>query len=52
MLRDGVRLLSRSKPDTATRNGQALSQYCDFVPQLRKIEAAHRARIAAGKFGT
>lgn len=52
VLRDGVRLLSRSEPDTATREGRALSRYCDFVPQLRKIEAAHRARIAAGKFGT
>ena len=52
VLRDGVRLLSRSEPDTATREGQALSRYCDFVPQLRKVEAAHRARIAAGKFGT
>jgi predicted nucleotidyltransferase len=52
VLRDGVRLLSRSEPDTATREGQALSRYCDFLPQLRKIEAAHRARIAAGKFGT
>jgi predicted nucleotidyltransferase len=52
VLRDGVRLLSRSEPETATREGQALSRYCDFVPQLRKIEAAHQARIAAGKFGT
>ena len=52
VLRDGERLLSRSEPDTATREGQALSRYCDFVPQLRKIEAAHRARIAAGRFGT
>jgi predicted nucleotidyltransferase len=51
VLRDGIRLLSRSEPATATREGQALSRYCDFVPQLRKIEAAHRARIAAGNFG-
>lgn len=34
VLRDGVRLLSRSEPDTATREGQALSRHCDFVPQL------------------
>lgn len=51
VLRDGIRLLSRSEPATATREGQALSRYCDFLPQLRKIEAAHRARIAAGGFG-
>jgi len=51
ILRDGVRILCRSGPATVTREGQALSRYCDFVPQLRKIEAAHRARIAAGNFG-
>lgn len=51
VLRDGIRLLVRSEPATATREGQALSRYCDFLPQLRKIEAAHRARIDAGEFG-
>jgi hypothetical protein len=30
-LRDGVRLLSRSEPATTTREGQALSRYCDFA---------------------
>jgi uncharacterized protein len=51
VLRDGVRILSRSEPATATREGQALSRYCDFLPQLRKVDAAHRARIEAGRFG-
>ncbi|MGH7348110.1 MAG: nucleotidyltransferase domain-containing protein [Candidatus Rokuibacteriota bacterium] len=31
--------------------GAALSRYCDYVPQLAKIEAAHRARIEAARFG-
>ncbi len=51
VLRDGVRIFSRDLPKTTTREGQALSRYCDFVPQLRKIEAAHRARTEAGRFG-
>jgi predicted nucleotidyltransferase len=29
---------------TTTGEGQALSRYCDFLPQLAKIQAAHRAR--------
>jgi predicted nucleotidyltransferase len=51
VLRDGVRLLSRDLAATTTREGRALSRYCDYVPQLRKIEHAHRQRIAAGRFG-
>jgi predicted nucleotidyltransferase len=51
VLRDGVRLLARDLAATTTREGRALSRYCDFVPQLAKIEAAHRARIAEGRFG-
>lgn len=51
VLRDGVRLFARDLPATTTREGRALSRYCDFVPQLAKIEAAHRARIEAGRFG-
>jgi predicted nucleotidyltransferase len=51
VLRDGVRILSRDLRATTTREGQALSRYCDFVPQLAKIEAAHRARTEAGRFG-
>jgi hypothetical protein len=51
VLRDGVRLLSRDLRATTTREGRALSRYCDFRPQLAKIEAAHRARTEAGRFG-
>jgi predicted nucleotidyltransferase len=51
VLRDGVRILSRDLRATTTREGRALSRYCDFVPQLRKIDAAHRARIERGSFG-
>ena len=49
VLRDGVRLLSRDLPATTTREGQALSRYCDFVPQLAKMEAARRAAAGSGR---
>ena len=42
VLRDGVRVLSRDLAATTTREGQALSRYCDFVPQLAKMEVARR----------
>ncbi len=51
VLRDGVRLLARDPRATTGREGRALSRYCDYVPQLRKIEAAHARRIARGGFG-
>jgi predicted nucleotidyltransferase len=51
VLRDGERLLSRDLAATTTREGRALSRYCDDVPRLRQIEAIHHARIAAGNFG-
>lgn len=51
VLRDGVRLLARDLVATTTREGRALSRYCDFVPQLAKIERAAAARIRAGEFG-
>src|SRR5262249_11071946 len=51
VLRDGIRILSRDVRDTTTREGHALSRYCDFLPQLRKIDAAHHARIQGGHFG-
>lgn len=51
VLKDGQRLLARDLAATTTREGQALSRYCDYVPQLRKIEAAHRLRIDSGDFG-
>lgn len=43
VLRDGVRVVSRDLRATTTREGYALSRYCDYVPQLAKIEAARRA---------
>ena len=43
VLRDGVRVLSRDLATTTGREGRALSRYCDYVPQLAKMETAHRA---------
>ena len=51
VLRDGVRILARDLRATTTREGQALSRYCDYLPQLEKIDAAHRARTDGGRFG-
>lgn len=43
VLRDGRRVLARDLRATTTREGYALSRYCDFVPQIAKLEAARRA---------
>jgi hypothetical protein len=51
VLRDGIRILSRRLEATTTREGQALSRYCDWVPQMAKIDAQLRARIVSGEFG-
>lgn len=51
VLRDGTRLLSRDLTATTVREGRALSRYCDYVPQLAKIDAALSARIRSGEFG-
>ena len=51
VVRDGIRVLSRNMRATTTREGEALSRYCDYVPTLRMIERMHRARIASGSFG-
>ncbi|HEV8629510.1 MAG TPA: nucleotidyltransferase domain-containing protein [Thermoanaerobaculia bacterium] len=51
VLREGVRVMSRDLRASTRREGEALSGYCDFAPQLAKIEAAHRARILRGEFG-
>lgn len=45
VLRDGRRILARDPRATTTREGYALSRYCDFVPQLAKIEAARRGAL-------
>jgi uncharacterized protein len=51
VLRDGTRILARDLQATTTREGNALSRYCDYIPTLRRIEALHRQRIASGAFG-
>jgi predicted nucleotidyltransferase len=51
VLREGTRILARDLRATTTREGRALSRYCDFVPQLAKIEAVHRAHTERGRFG-
>lgn len=51
VLRDGIRLFARRLAETTSREARALSRYCDYLPQLRKIEAAQRARLASGAFG-
>jgi len=51
VLRDGERLLSRDPVATTAREGRALSRYCDYVPQLAKIDVAFRDRLGVGEFG-
>lgn len=51
VLRDGERLLSRDLAATTTREGYALSRYCDYLPQLRKIDHELARRLADGSFG-
>jgi len=51
VLRDGERLLSRDLAATTTREGRALSRYCDYQQQLRKIDRELAKRLAAGTFG-
>lgn len=47
----GVRLLSRDLRATTVREGQALSRYCDYLPQLAKIDRVLQRRLAAGEYG-
>jgi predicted nucleotidyltransferase len=51
VLRDGERLLSRDLAATTTREGYAYSRYCDYLPQLRKIDRELARRLANGSFG-
>jgi predicted nucleotidyltransferase len=51
VLRDGERLLSRDLAATTTRAGRALSRYCDYRQQLRKVDRALAGRLADGSFG-
>ncbi len=49
VLRDGRRILARDLCATTTREGYALSRYCDFLPQIAKIEAARISSDAKGQ---
>ncbi len=51
VLRDGHRVLSRDLARTTTREGQALSRYCDDLPRQRLVEAIVARRQAQGTFG-
>ena len=51
VLRDGERLLSRDLAATTTREGYALSRYCDYLPYLQKIDRELDRRLADGRFG-
>ncbi|MBI3183689.1 MAG: nucleotidyltransferase domain-containing protein [Myxococcales bacterium] len=45
VVRDGIRLCARSLERATAREGQALSRYFDWLPQMAKIRAASdRAR--------
>jgi hypothetical protein len=51
VLRDGQRIVSRNLAATTTREGRALSRYCDYLPHLRKIDRLLAERISSGRFG-
>jgi predicted nucleotidyltransferase len=42
VLRDGIRVLARDLVAATRREAMALSRYCDYLPQLAKIEHAER----------
>ncbi|MFZ5468996.1 MAG: type VII toxin-antitoxin system MntA family adenylyltransferase antitoxin [Myxococcota bacterium] len=39
ILRDGVRLVAKNLRATTTREGQALSRYCDDAPRRARVDA-------------
>ena len=49
--RDGIRILTRDVAATSVREGRALSRYCDYVPQLAKIDRVASARRRSGALG-
>lgn len=51
VLRDGERSPQPGLMVKTRRRGQALSGCCDWEPQVAKIDAAHRHRVAAGAAG-
>lgn len=51
VLRDGIRVVTRDALATSRREGRALSRYCDYVPQLAKIDRVAAARRRDGALG-
>jgi len=51
VLRDGERLMSRDLAATTTREGYAISRYCDYLPVLRRIDRELDRRLDDGSFG-
>jgi hypothetical protein len=51
VLRDGERLLSRDLAATTTREGRALSRWCDHQHLLRIVDGYLAKRLADGSFG-
>jgi len=51
VLRDGERLMSRDLAATTTREGYAISRYCDYLPVLRMIDRELDRRLEDGSFG-
>lgn len=51
VIASGIRIFARDLCAATTREGRALSRYCDYLTQLRRIDAALAARLAAGTFG-
>lgn len=47
----GVRIFARDLQAATTREGRALSRYCDYLPQIRRVDAALASGLAAGTFG-
>ena len=51
VLRDGIRVLARDLVAATRREATALSRYCDYLPQLGKIENAERLRARRERAG-
>jgi predicted nucleotidyltransferase len=51
VLRDGVRVVSRDLKKTTTREGYAMSRYCDDLGRQRIVERAAAERQAKGAYG-
>jgi hypothetical protein len=51
VLRDGIRVLARDLVAATRREAMALSRYCDYLPQLGKIQNAERLRMPHERAG-